>query len=85
MLPAILYETALPEMPAVPGDWTGRARLSLELHTEGREDVITPLQWISTKHGESGREKRHVREDRKGIWPVLFCSTLITTGPHVHY
>lgn len=72
MLLAILYETALPGMSAVPGDWTGRARLSLELHTEGREDVITPLQWVSGKHGKSGREKRHVREDRNLASPFLF-------------
>lgn len=43
MLSAILDETALPGIPAVAGDWTGRAKLSLRFHTEGREDVITPL------------------------------------------
>lgn len=85
MLSAILDETALPGMPAVAGDWTGRARLSLGLHTERREDVITPLYWVSPKHSKSEREERHVRKDRKGIWPQSFyLLPLIITGPYAH-
>jgi len=85
MLSAILDETALPEMPAAAGDWTGRARLALGLHKEGREDVVSPLQWVSPKHGKSGREKRHVREDKKGIrTQFFFPPPLIMTGPYTH-
>lgn len=74
MLSAILDETALPGIPAVAGDWSGRARLSLGFHTEGRGDIITPLQWISIKYCKSGRKRRRVREDRN-LATALFSST----------
>lgn len=72
MLSAILDKKTLPEMSAV-GDWTGRARLSFELPTEGKEDVITFVVVITKT--QLGRDKRHVREYRKrNLFIVVFSS-----------